>query len=294
MGPTGVGKTHLAIQLAKTHPIEVISVDSAMVYEGMDIGTAKPTLEERAGVRHHLLDSCRPDQVFSVGAFCDQVPPLIQSIQARGRIPLLVGGTMMYFHALQQGLASMPDVPESVQTEVKAMVQHDLPSAYAQLVQCDPVLAKRLHPNDAQRIGRGLEIFLASGQPLSQWQQNKSPSPFQWKNIAVVPDCREQHRVLLAKRFQQMLSEGFEQEVHALVAKFPKSVDKPSMRSVGYQQMLQFINGSLDFDAMQSKAVVATCRLAKRQMTWLRAWSNCTIIRKGCDALYSKVLCALQ
>lgn len=294
MGPTGVGKTALAIRLAESLPIEIISVDSAMVYQGMDIGTAKPSIEEQAGVRHHLLDCCAPDQAFSVGVFCDEVPQLIESIQSRGHIPLLVGGTMMYFHALQQGLASMPDVPVSVQVQVKLMLQEDLVGAYAQLQACDPVLAKRLHPNDSQRIGRGLEIFLASGSPLSQWQSESKPSPYRWQNIAVVPDCRDQHRVLLAKRFQVMLAKGFEQEVHALIAKFPESVNKPSMRSVGYQQMLQFINGALDFESMQSKAIVATCRLAKRQMTWLRSWSNCAVIRNGCDELYSKVLCALQ
>ena len=297
MGPTGVGKTAMAMALSQVLPIDIISVDSAMIYRGMDVGTAKPSLAEQAQAPHQLIDLCEPTESYSVVQFCVDAKQAIAQAWARGRLPLLVGGTMMYFHRLQHGMAALPRVSDAVRQQVATMLQDKgCAYLYERLQSIDPDLTARVHCHDAQRLARGMEVYLASGKPLSQWQHMQQPSPCneQWCHFAIVPADRAQLHARLAQRFEQMLAQGFEQEVVGLLQCHALHAGMPSMRCVGYRQMLAYLQGHITRQVMVSQAQAATRQLAKRQLTWLRSWSNISIHEDSSMALYDKILGQLQ
>jgi tRNA dimethylallyltransferase len=272
MGPTASGKSQLAVTLAQQLDAEIISVDSALVYRGMDIGTAKPTLEERGGVVHHLIDILDPCESYSTGQFRSQALALIDDIQRRGKRPLLVGGTMLYFSALTQGLAQLPEA----NAEIRARLDQELlvdgkESLHQRLSIIDPESAARIHVNDPQRVQRALEVYEISGQPLSNFFQQQEAQPqHRYRKLIVAPAERKTLHDKIAVRFDQMLAQGFLDEVQALRARGDLHVGLPSIRCVGYRQAWSYLNGEYDHEIMREKAIIATRQLAKRQFTWLR------------------------
>ena len=278
MGPTASGKTHIAIELVKHLPVDIISVDSALVYRGMDIGTAKPTKAEQALAPHRLIDICDPLEPYSVADFCRDVRIEIEQIVACGRIPLLVGGTMMYFKTLLDGLSDMPASDEAVREQINQDAKAlGWPALHQQLQAIDPDYAAQLHPNHSQRIGRALELYRISGKTMSHFRNehvidrwfidNYRPIQF-----ALIPPDRHVLHQRIEKRFSTMLKLGFMDEVRALVGRGDLHVDLPSIRSVGYRQVWAYLAGEYDYETMFDKGVVATRQLAKRQLTWLRGW----------------------
>ena len=283
MGPTASGKTALAIELAKRLPCDIISVDSALVYRGMDIGTAKPTAAEQAQAPHRLLDLIDPTEAYSAADFRRDALREIESIVAQGRIPLLVGGTMLYYKALLEGLSPLPAadpiIRQAIETEAE---QIGWDALHAQLQQIDPVSAARIHPNDPQRLSRALEVYRISGKTLTELTQTKGEQlPYRTLQFAIAPTDRELLRQRIAERYQLMLSQGFEQEVQALYQRGDLHADLPSIRCVGYRQMWEYLEGKMSYDEMAYRGIVATCQLAKRQMTWLRGWENVTWLETG-------------
>ena len=283
MGPTASGKTALAIELVKRLPCDIISVDSALVYRGMDIGTAKPTAEEQAQAPHRLLDLIDPTEAYSAADFRRDALREIESIVAQGRIPLLVGGTMLYYKALLEGLSPLPAadplIRQAIETEAE---QIGWDALHAQLQQIDPVSAARIHPNDPQRLSRALEVYRISGKTLTELTQTKGEQlPYRTLQFAIAPSDRELLRQRIAERYKLMLSQGFEQEVRALYQRGDLNADLPSIRCVGYRQMWEYLDGQLSYDEMVYRGIVATCQLAKRQMTWLRGWQNVTWLETG-------------
>ena len=283
MGPTACGKTGLAVglaqQLAPQVPVEVISVDSALVYRGMDIGTAKPILAERAGVPHHLIDVVDPQEPYSAARFRDDALRLIGEIHARGALPLLAGGTMLYFHALKHGMDDLPSADPVLRAELEARaLQSGWPALHAELAQLDPVTAARLSPNDSQRVQRALEVCIQSGQPMSallqQAKRLEGPLPFALCEIVLLPSDRAVLHQRIAARFDAMLAAGFVDEVRGLLLDARVTPDLPAMRSVGYRQAIGFIKGEIDAAAFRAQSIAATRQLAKRQMTWLRGWED--------------------
>lgn len=275
MGPTASGKTELAIDLLEFFPFEIVSVDSAMVYRGMDIGSAKPDAVTLSRAPHHLINLRDPVEVYSVAEFCQDVHRVIRQITARGKIPLLVGGTMMYFRALQQGLAQLPPADEVIRTAINKEAESSGWSAmHYQLTQCDPETAKRLHPNDCQRIQRALEVYRITKQPLSQLvtQSAEVTSKYQYVNMALFPKNRAYLHARIAQRFHAMLSQGLLEEVKQLLQQWQLSPEHPSLRSVGYRQVWQYLCDELTLQEMIDKGIAATRQLAKRQLTWLRTW----------------------
>ncbi|OOZ45543.1 tRNA (adenosine(37)-N6)-dimethylallyltransferase MiaA [Solemya velum gill symbiont] len=272
MGPTGSGKTALAMELVESLPCDIISVDSALVYRDMNIGTAKPTPDELRLAPHRLIDICDPDEAYSAARFREDALCEMQQITEAGRIPLLVGGTMLYFRALQHGLSPLPEADESVRTQLLEEAQQDgWEAMHRQLQQVDPAAAQRIHPNDPQRIQRALEVYRITGKPMTEVQQQKQELlPYRVLKLVWAPFGREELRERVAVRFRQMLEQGFEDEVRSLLEKYDLAPDLPSMRSVGYRQMLQYIRGEISHDEMVETAITATRQLAKRQMTWLR------------------------
>ena len=271
-GPTGSGKSDWAMRLSRQWPVEIISVDSAQVFRGMDIGTAKPDQAARAAVAHHLLDILDPAQTYSAGQFAQDAVALISQIRARRHIPLLVGGTMLYLRALRQGMAQLPRASlEHRQSIDAAAARQGWPALHAQLARLDPQAAARIHPNDAQRIQRALEVCQLTGQTLSELQVHspaalQEPAPI-W---ALVPQPRGVLHERIATRFNQMMAQGFLEEVRALHARGDLSADHASMRAVGYRQLWQHCTGHSTLAAAVEKGVAATRQLAKRQLTWLR------------------------
>lgn len=276
MGPTASGKTALACELAARFPFEIISVDSAMIYRGMDIGTAKPTAAELAMAPHHLIDLIDPPQSYSAAEFCKDATFLCEAIIQRGHIPLLVGGTMMYFNALQQGLAQLPDADEMVRKRLLAEAAvSGWGAMHAQLQTVDPVSAARIHPNDTQRIQRALEVFHLTGQPMSsRFAGQAQETNYSFVNLLLMPDDRSWLHARIAIRFQQMLEQGFIREVEALIASWPLPPTCPAMRCTGYRQALDYLAGKDDYDSFCNKGIAATRQLAKRQLTWLRHWKD--------------------
>ncbi len=273
MGPTAAGKTDIAIQAARDFPIDLISVDSALIYKHMDVGTAKPDAVTLAKAPHALIDLIEPEQSFSVAEFCQQALVEIKKSHQANRVPLLVGGTMMYFNALQYGLSELPEADAAVRQELALATQrHGLEFMHQQLQQIDPVSAKRIHPHDSQRIQRALEVYHVSGQSMTELiaQQPKHKFPYQAVNLISAWQDREQLRERIAQRFEIMLRQGFLQEVELLRCREGLSCEMPSMRSVGYRQMWEHLDGVYDFDEMKERAIIATRQLAKRQYTWLR------------------------
>ena len=275
-GPTGAGKSDFALHLARQLPIEIISVDSAQVYRGMDIGTAKPSAEEQAAVPHHLLDLCEPESVYSAGQFRRDALNCIAQINARGRIPVLVGGTMLYFRGLFQGIAVMPQADSAVRATLDARArQEGWPALHAQLAELDPQAAQRIHVNDAQRIQRALEVLALSGAGLSQlWQGQAEPEQTFDALICVVqPADRALLHQRLAQRLDAMLASGFIEEVERLRQRPLLNADSPALRAVGYRQLLAYCAGEQTLAVAREQALAATRQLAKRQMTWLRGES---------------------
>lgn len=282
MGPTASGKTALAIELVRDYPFEIISVDSAMVYRGMDIGSAKPSQEEQALAPHHLIDILDPNQTFSAAVFCEQAERLVQDIQARGKLPLFVGGTMMYFHALQQGLAPMPEADLALRQRLnEQLLQNGIVALHQQLAELDPQSASRLHPHDTQRILRALEIYHLTGKPMSSLWAEQGRQARSFCNLILMPNNRPWLHLRIEQRFKQMLDAGFIDEVTSLKAGWQLNETHSSMRAVGYRQALSYLAGLDDYDTFINKGLAATRQLAKRQMTWLRHWPEGHLL--ACD-----------
>jgi len=278
MGPTASGKTALATALYQQLPCELISVDSALVYRGMDIGTAKPTAEELALAPHHLIDIRDPASNYSAADFRSDALRLIAEIQHRGNIPLLVGGTMLYFKALLDGISALPEADPVIRAQLEAeATQKGWAALHEELAKVDPVSALRIHPNDPQRINRALEVFRITGRSLTELTAEKGePFAYPVHQFAIAPTERAVLHQRIALRFDQMLAAGFEQEVIALRKRADLHLDLPSMRCVGYRQMWQYLDGDCDYAQMRERGIAATRQLAKRQLTWLRSWQNLT------------------
>lgn len=275
MGPTASGKTALAIELVKKLPCEIISVDSALVYRGMDIGTAKPDAAELALAPHRLIDICDPTEAYSAARFRTDALAAMQEVRSAGRIPLLVGGTMLYFRALEYGLSQLPDANPEVRAELeREAAESGWARLHEQLRQVDPEAAARIHPNDPQRIQRALEVYRLTGRPMSRLQaeSDRSILPYRLVKLARVPESRAELHQRIADRFHQMLAQGFESEVRGLLEKYDLTPDMPSMRSVGYRQMVRYLQGEWDRETMIERGIIATRQLAKRQFTWLRSY----------------------
>lgn len=276
MGPTASGKTSLAVSLVQRLPLEIISVDSALVYRGMDIGTGKPDAATLAVAPHHLLDIRDPTEAYSAAAFRSDALELMQQITQRRRVPLLVGGTMLYFRALLRGLDDLPQADPALraQLEAEAAVQ-GWPALHAELAQCDPVTAARLEPTDAQRIQRALEVFRLSGQPLSaQLTATHTELPYRVLQLALIPSDRAVLHQRIAARFDAMLAEGLVEELRTLRQKWALNAQMPAMRCVGYRQAWAYLDGEIDRTTLREQGLAATRQLAKRQHTWLRSWPS--------------------
>lgn len=272
LGPTASGKTALSMRLAAALPIEIISVDSALVYRGMDIGTAKPSAAERQAVVHHLIDIIDIDQSFSAADFREQALSLIEDIRARGHVPVLVGGTMLYAKALREGIDELPSTDASVRERIASEAARLGWSAmHARLQAIDPITAARLNPNDSQRIARALEVHAMTGRPISSYQAGERVPDASIVTVALWPADRARLHAAIATRFDAMLEMGFLDEVRALMAKKEFSVDSTSMRAVGYRQAVAHLMGHTDAVAFRDAALAATRQLAKRQITWLRS-----------------------
>ncbi|ONN65107.1 tRNA (adenosine(37)-N6)-dimethylallyltransferase MiaA [Herbaspirillum sp. VT-16-41] len=275
MGPTASGKTAAALEITRRIPSEIISVDSALVYREMDIGTAKPTAAELAEVPHHLIDIIDPTEAYSAMQFRQDALRLTQDIAARGKLPLLVGGTMLYFKVLRDGLDELPQADPVLRAQLdEEAAQVGMPAMHARLATLDPVTAARLKPNDSQRIQRALEITLLTGQPMSSLLSQKpaEPLPFTLLPLALEPSERAVLHERIALRFDLMLQGGaLEREVAVLRARGDLHLGLPSMRCVGYRQMWEYLDGSIDATALREKGIAATRQLAKRQLTWLRS-----------------------
>ena len=278
MVPTASGKTGLALDIAAKVDSEVISVDSALVYKGMDIGTAKPTQEERAGVVHHLIDIIDPAQSYSVSQFVNDTNALIGDILARGKVPILAGGTMMYFNALINGISPLPKSDEKIRDEITQQAQRlGWSKLHDELRGVDPISGERIHPNDPQRITRALEVYRSTGKTLTHWQQQEGEKcPYNIAQFAIAPADRAVLHERIATRFDLMLEQGFENEVVKLYERSDLHEDLPSIRSVGYRQMWQYLDGQLSYSEMRERGIIATRQLAKRQLTWLRGWEQVT------------------
>ena len=280
MGPTASGKTDVAIRLSELFPVDIISVDSAMVYRGMDIGTAKPDADTLRRAPHRLIDIHDPEERYSAGDFVRDARREMESIRAAGRIPLLVGGTMMYFRSLTEGIAELPSADEQVRAQIdREAAQEGWPAMHARLAQVDPDAATRIKPNDSQRIQRALEVYRASGRTLTDWQKSQPAvrSEQAFLKIAVLPGKREILHERIAARLESMLQDGFVEEVRGLMQRPGLTADSPSMRSVGYRQIWDALENAADLDAAAEKALYATRQLAKRQLTWLRSESGLSV-----------------
>lgn len=279
MGPTASGKSALALRLAQAFNGEIINVDSALLYRGMDIGTAKPSLIEQGLVAQHLLDHLEPTAVYSAADFCNDALAAMAAIQARGKVPFLVGGTMLYFKALLAGLSILPQAhPELRRQMTQQADQYSWGYLHAELQSIDPIAAARIHANDAQRIQRALELFRLTGRTPTELyaQQTKAKCPYEALQIALIPHDRAILHQRIAARFACMLEQGLVDEVKTLYVRDDIQADSPAMRSVGYRQVWQYLAGETDYVQMQEKAIAATRQLAKRQLTWLRSWPNLT------------------
>lgn len=279
MGPTASGKTRLAMELASRGACQLVSVDSAMIYRGMDIGTAKPSIEERARIPHRLIDLRDPAEPYSAAEFRADALAAGTEILALGQVPVFVGGTMLYYRVLRDGIAAMP----SRNDELRAQLAREAESVgwqalHARLAEIDPAAAKRIHPNDPQRLQRALEVALISGKPLSQWWQEgtgggiESVLGCRLIQLAIAPQSRANLHSRIERRLDRMLDAGFLEEVRALRRRGDLDASLPSMKAVGYRQLWRHLDGAIDFDTMREQALAATRQLAKRQLTWLRSW----------------------
>ncbi|HEY0211142.1 tRNA (adenosine(37)-N6)-dimethylallyltransferase MiaA [Acerihabitans sp.] len=276
MGPTASGKTALAMALCRRLPVDIISVDSALIYRGMDIGTAKPGPDELAQAPHRLIDIKDPTQAYSAADFSRDALQAMSEITASGRMPLLVGGTMLYFKALLEGLSPLPPANPEVRERIALDAGHKgWEAMHRQLQTIDPVAATRIHPNDPQRLSRALEVFFVSGKTLTELTKISGEAlPYRVHQFAIAPQSREVLHQRIEQRFHQMLAAGFEQEARALFLRGDLHTDLPSIRCVGYRQMWSYLSGEIDYDEMVFRGICATRQLAKRQMTWLRGWQS--------------------
>lgn len=281
MGPTASGKTQAAIELVQKYPFEIISVDAFMIYQGMDIGTAKPDANTLKIAPHHLIDIRDPKESYSAGQFCVDAATIIKTIISKGKIPLLVGGSMMYFHALQKGLSELPQGDVSIRNEINDEAKKmGWPLLHKQLESIDPQAAKRIHPNDAQRISRALEINQVTGQTWDALTNQRKPYvSFPFVNIGFFPENRESLHQGITQRFDAMLKSGWIEEVERLFKCEDLDENIPSLRAVGYRQIWRYLQGASTFEEMREKGIIATRQLAKRQMTWLRSWSDIQLIQ---------------
>jgi tRNA dimethylallyltransferase len=272
-GPTGAGKTDWALRLARELPLEIVSVDSALVYRGLDIGTAKPDRESRARVPHHLIDIRDPAESYSAGEFVADATGLAVEIRARGRVPLLVGGTMLYLRSLLRGIADLPHGSPELRRAIDARAARDgWPALHRELARVDPSAAARIHPNDPQRIQRALEVQQVTGQPISELQRaTRAAAGFESAVCWALEPDRARLQLRLAERFREMLARGFLDEVRALRARGDLTPEHPSMRAVGYRQLWAHLDGAGEFDDAVQRGIVATRQLVKRQLTWLRS-----------------------
>ena len=292
MGPTASGKTALAIELSQRADCEIISVDSALIYKGMDIGTAKPNQEELALAPHRLIDILDPAETYSVAQFREDALRAMQDIVSKGKTPLLVGGTMMYFKALLEGISPLPESDQATRQQIlREVEQGGWQTLHAELQAVDPVSAERIHPNDPQRLMRAIEVYRLTGKSLTTLTASKSSSiPYNIVQFAIAPQDRAVLHQRIEQRFDLMLDAGFQAEVERLQQRGDLHLDLPSMRCVGYRQMWQYLDGELDDDEMRYRAIVATRQLAKRQLTWLRGWSDLHWLDTFDDENYSKVI----
>lgn len=289
MGPTASGKTALAMDLVDRLNAEIISVDSAQIYRGMDIGTGKPDAELLTRYPHRLINILDPAQAYSASEFCKDALREVAEVSNAGKIPLLVGGTMLYFKALRDGLANMPQADQSVRAQIESMAaESGWESVHARLSEVDPKSAARIHPNDPQRLQRALEVYLLSGKPLSahhesEQRQGKNvnredehsqENPIDLYFFAIQPQDRGELHNKIATRFHHMLEQGLVEEVRALHQRADLTESLPSIKSVGYRQVWQYLEGELDYDGMVERGIIATRQLAKRQLTWLRSWPD--------------------
>ena len=276
MGPTASGKTDLAIKLRQQLPVEVISVDSALIYRGMDIGTAKPSKAELALAPHRLIDICDPAESYSAANFRTDALREMQEISAQGKIPLLVGGTMLYYKALLEGLSPLPSADEKVRSEIEAKAALiGWAGLHQELCKIDPISAQRINPNDSQRINRALEVFYLTGKTLTELTAQKGEAlPYDILQFAIAPEQREVLHLRIEQRFHKMIELGFQQEVEKLYRRPDLNENLPSIRCVGYRQMWEYLRGDYDHDEMVFRGICATRQLAKRQITWLRGWTS--------------------
>jgi tRNA dimethylallyltransferase len=297
MGPTASGKTALAVELAQRLPFEIVSVDSALVYREMDIGTAKPDAETRRRAPHRLVDILDPAETYSAGQFRSDARREIADIQAAGHVPLLVGGTMLYFRALERGLANLPSADPAVRARLAVeLAERGSVTLHARLARLDPVAAARIHPHDPQRIQRALEVFELTGRSLTELctDQGDESLPFRIVKLIVIPTDRRVLRQRIDQRFRMMLERGFVAEVERLRARGDLDPDKPSMRAVGYRQVWAYLAGRLDYAMMVERGTVATRQFAKRQLTWLRSESEASWLDSADCHLLDRIIAGMR
>lgn len=300
MGPTASGKTDLAVELTRLLPCDIISVDSALVYRGMDIGTAKPDARLLAEAPHRLIDIRDPGEPYSAADFRSDALREMETIVRAGRIPLLVGGTMLYFKVLCDGIASMPAANKQIRDKLKMEAERvGWQTLHDKLQAIDPIAALKIHPNNPQRLIRALEVYELTGVPMGEhWRRQREEKEgslaFRWVNFALVPKERSELHQRIAARFDVMLKQGFVSEVERLYQRGDLSERLPAIRAVGYRQVWQYLEGELSFEAMRERAVIATRQLAKRQLTWLRGWPELTRLYMGEDELPDTVLKSLE
>lgn len=296
LGPTAVGKTALAVELVQRFPCEIISVDSALIYRGMDIGTAKPDAEVLLLAPHHLINICNPIDSYSAADFCADASQLCADIIQRGRIPLLVGGTMMYFRALQQGLAILPSANSHVRQQLlQQALQIGWPALHQRLQRIDAVSAQKIHPHDSQRIMRALEVYELTQQPMSALLQSSLQStPFDYVNILLMPAERTWLHERIAERFAAMLTAGLVTEVVDLLQRWSLTPSHPALRTVGYRQVYDYLQGAYPAADLLAKGIAATRQLAKRQLTWLRQWLNGQVLVAEDSNIQQKMMVLVQ
>lgn len=290
MGPTACGKTDLAIRLWEKFPFEIISVDSAMVYKGLNIGTAKPESRVLEKIPHHLINIREPNESYSAANFCEDVARIAEEIFNKGKVPLLVGGTMLYFKALQQGLSTLPSADSAIRDKIlKDAEEVGWVALHKKLKEFDPESAIRIHPNDPQRIERALEVYYLTGIPLSQHFEEKEKLPFNYFSIGFFPENRVYLHRRIEERFRQMIADGWVNEVKNLLSSKQLEFSSPAMRMVGYRQIGEYLQGEIDEKTMIEQGIVATRQLAKRQMTWLRHWKNIVLMDPFQESIFEKL-----
>lgn len=290
LGPTASGKTALALRLAEEVPVEIISIDSALVYRHMDIGTAKPSKEELASVPHHLIDILEPTESYSAADFANDCVRLVNEIRERGRLPLIVGGTMLYAKAIREGLSPLPSTDPEIRKKVASEIeQKGLAAAYERLKEVDSKTAERLAPADTQRISRALEVFEMTGRTISSFTEKKGTPLLSLSTFALLPPDRSKLHADIAARFEAMIKGGFIDEVKALMQMPGMHAELPSMRCVGYRQALEYLSGEKTFDEFKESGIAATRQLAKRQMTWMRSMTDTTLLTPNDAEDYAQI-----